>query len=173
MNKAAWIVIGIIAVVAIVFFIRQCKPNTIVVKPVDSVFYWKDKYNNEVASMKGKEEQFGYQEKVLLDSIAKIHNVNPDKIKEYVTVYEQGQTQIVTRDKPIITYVDSGKGKEMKWVYQTYRSPYYLAEATIDVTGKDSSTLKLENDGYVKRGVERSARRKYFKSQKIFAVGCD
>lgn len=143
-KQKSYLVIGFIAVVILLAILfRNCESPTIVTKPVDSVFYWKDKYNNTVASLKGKEEQFGYKEKMLLDSIAKIHHVKPDRIKEYVTVYQKGQAVITTIEKPVITYVDSGKGKEIKSVFQMFESPYYLAEATIDLSG-DSSRLALQ-----------------------------
>ena len=143
-KEKSYLVVGfIVLIILLAIFFRKCESPTIVTKPVDSVFYWKDKYGNSVASLKGLQEQFGYKEKKLLDSIAKIHNVKPDRVKEYVTVYQQGQAVITTIEKPVITYVDSGKGKEIKSVFQMFESPYYLAEATIDLTG-DSSRLALQ-----------------------------
>lgn len=141
--------LGLIAILIILIligvFAKKCDGNKVVVTgPLDSVIYWKDKYNNEVASLKGYEAQFAYEEKKLLDSIAKVHNSKVKYIKEYLTVTEEGKTVIVTKDKPVITYVDSGKGKEIKNVFQMFENPYYIAEATIDLTGKDSSKLALQ-----------------------------
>lgn len=138
-----WVGVVAIAIVLVILFTRGCGDSTNVTG-VDSTFYWKDKYGNEVASKKGLEVQFGYKEKHLLDSIAEIHNVKPDRIKEYVTVYQEGKATIVTRDRPVITYVDSGKGKEIKNVFQMFENPYYLVEATIDLSGQDSSFALIE-----------------------------
>lgn len=146
MTNGTKILIGVFVVMlAIIFFQWKCNRDrqAIVTTATDS-FYWRDKYNNEVASRKGLEEQFGFKEKHLLDSIAEIHNVKPDRIKEYVTVYQEGKATIVTRDRPVITYVDSGRGKEIKNVFQMFENPYYLVEATIDLSGQDSSYALIE-----------------------------
>lgn len=146
MTKENKIVIAVLVVAfAVMFFLYKCNRDrqAIVTTPTDS-FYWRDKYNNEVASRKGLEEQFGYKEKHLLDSIAEIHKVKPDRIKEYVTVYQEGKATIVTHDRPVITYVDSGRGKEIKNVFQMFENPYYLVEATIDLSGLDSSFALIE-----------------------------
>lgn len=144
-HKTIGLVCILVILILIGVFAKKCDGNKVVVTgPLDSTFYWKDKYNNNVASLKGYEAQFAYEEKKLLDSIAKVHNSKVKYIKEYVTITEEGKTVIVTKDKPVITYVDSGKGKEMKSVFQMFENPYYIAEATIDLTGKDSSKLALQ-----------------------------
>lgn len=144
MNKNAWLVIGAIALVIVIAVIAdKCEPQVVVTKPADSVFYWHDKYNNEVASLKGYQEQFGYRESLLLDSIAKVHRSKVKYIKEVVVITQQGETQIVSTEKPVIRYVDSAKTK-IKSLSEIFFNPWYVATATIDITG-ESSRLELQS----------------------------
>ena len=94
-KKIRWWLYFIIAVL-IILLIKECRGHE--VKPIghipDSVFYWKNKANQTVISLKGAQEDFAIKEKIYLDSIAKIYKTKPKYIKEIVTLTEQAEGSV-------------------------------------------------------------------------------
>ena len=93
-----WLILVLIGLVILIISIfRECGDDTdpVVVQPLpDSVFYWKNKYNEEVASQKGTAAQFGYYRKQLIDSLAKVYKVKPKDIEQVVIGIIESDTDI-------------------------------------------------------------------------------
>ena len=75
----------------------------------DSTFYWKNKYNEEVASQRGTAAQFALQDariKHILDSTAKVYDTKNKRIQELIIAVSRGVSNLKP-DGPIIVDVDT------------------------------------------------------------------
>lgn len=108
----------------------------------DSTFYWKNKYNEEVASNRGTAAQFALQDermKHLIDSVAKVYDTKNKRIQELIVATTRGVTHLTAKlgtkegdtlwlpaDNP-----DCPPVVRIRNVRETFENPYYTAKVQI------------------------------------------
>lgn len=124
-------------------FLRPCTPPVPEARgTADSVFYWKNKHNQLVASIRGRETDFAAYSQRLLDSIAKIYSTKSKYIQEVVTATIEGHANIpavpgtLRRDTiwwgtPV--YLDSGSSRTWNIINtsQKFHSRWYDADVKV------------------------------------------
>lgn len=113
----------------------------------DSLFYWKNKYNELVASQKGTEAEFSVQDpriKRIIDSVARVYGTKPKNVKELVITTTEGASDVPVSG-PVIVGTDSGEaeyvtGDACTWMEGSFISPYYNARVRLG----DSSYMRLQ-----------------------------
>jgi hypothetical protein len=154
MKNIPWYIAAAAMIVLAFVLIRQCKGDTADIGYIkDSTQYWKNKYGQAVSSLKQKEQDFNVAQKGYLDSIAKLHNTQANRIKEAIELRLRGQATIKTGPaavtyKPQESQVsESGdliyECPEVASMSQVFTSPYYVANVTLR-SGFDSSTLDIQ-----------------------------
>ena len=138
---------GAIILVAIIFFIAlaqlsKCGNTVPTGKALDSLFYWKNKAGDAVASLRGAELDFAIKESKWADSIAKVNKTKVKYIKEIITVTEKAVADIdpsgaVEKDFYPVTVPNCPP--TIKNLRQRFINSYYDAQVQVG----DSSYMHL------------------------------
>lgn len=144
-----WGTIGCIIVIALMVWIltgNNCN-SPAVVQPVDSTFYWKNKYHQEVASLKGFAIQFQLKEKKLADSLADVYNTKAKWLQEWVLAFTETRAELKPVEKtkeedyhPPVVINGVECPPQVKRMRQSFSHPYYDAQVQLG----DSSYLLLQ-----------------------------
>lgn len=122
--------LGAAAVIAIFLVIRSCNaPKPDVIAIADSTQYFKNKFGQEVAALKQREDDFyRVTSGKFLDSIAKLHNTKDRLLQEVITLRQKGTVTIPTTSPPIIkTDTVPGECPRVTSAKQDFVNPYYKA----------------------------------------------
>ncbi|HTE32719.1 MAG TPA: hypothetical protein VK666_20200 [Chryseolinea sp.] len=155
------IIMGVMACsIAVLLFLLikwNCtKSSPDIVAVVDSVQYYRNKLNQEVAAIKQREQDYYKAPPGYLDSIAKLHNTVTNLLQEVEALRLRGSVKLATGSHPEIIYRYKGSpvidtmpgghdpGDSAISVTQTFSNPYYSAVANISLHG-DSSYLWIES----------------------------
>lgn len=130
------------------FLVKQCHtPKPDIIAAVDSVQYWKNKFGQENASIKQREQDYYKATKGYIDSIAKLHNTNAGLIKEILSWQMKGSVVITEPGKPVIKYkrdTVQGECPVIDYAEQHFTDPYYNALVTIPLNNDFASILTLQ-----------------------------
>ena len=146
-NKLLVLLFAAVAVTIILLFLFKCNPTTpVVTGKIDSVFYWKNKYHEQVASVIGTAADFAVINKQYQDSLASVYNTKKKWLQDYLIAWTSGETEVPAVDttKHIEYYpvnVESDCPPQIKSMSQSFHSAYYNALAQIG----DSSYLYIQH----------------------------
>lgn len=98
-NKLWTRILLVLVLLLLVFLVfKSCKrePDYVLVpgKVPDSVFYWKNERDQAVASQKALKEQFSYENRRYLDSIARIYKTDAKAIQQLIVATIKGNTTL-------------------------------------------------------------------------------
>lgn len=154
-NNTGKILFLVIVLTLVFLFLKNCRGGNSegTGKAPDSVFYWKNKADDAVASMRAVLRDWSISEQSLLDSIAKIYNTKPRRIIEYITITQEADTE-VQPDGPVEKdYYPPVKDcpPQVKNMSQRFRNAYYDASVRIGadsymrLTALDTITVVWKN----------------------------
>ncbi len=125
----------------------SCNKPPKVVAPIDSTFYWKNRYEKEVASQRGYAQQFELVQRRIADSLALAFDTKARLIKEWIMAYTRTQADIpaVFESRqydyaPPVIINNTECPPQVKRMRQAFHSPYYDAQVQLG----DSSYLHLQ-----------------------------
>lgn len=117
-----------------------------VVAPIDSTTFWKNKFNQAVASQKGFTVQFQLKEKRMADSLAAIYNTKAKWLQEWILAFTETKADIPPVDKepeiewdPPILINNMECPPQVKRMRQSFKNKWY----DINVQIGDSNYLHL------------------------------
>jgi hypothetical protein len=141
------ILLIVTAIIVIAFILFTCNHSSTSIQgsseEVDTL-EWVNDGGDLVSSQKSSPEYFSEERNHLIDSLAKVYNVKPKKIIEYVVVTTEGNTDVRPEGKPTIEDyfpVEKDCPPIPKRVSQNFSSPYYKAKVQIG----DSSYMHLQS----------------------------
>lgn len=150
----SYIVSWVAIIIIIILLIRSCSGKSTGIKYADndSVFYWKNKYGDAIASLKKKEEEFA-KHQLNADSLAKVLNTTSNRLKEYVVIYSKTKDSLkVARNKPpeiiydvLVDSVYRNCPPAIKSLKQVFANNYHTADVKIDTKNTDSSYAIIQS----------------------------
>ncbi len=132
------VVVSIAATVLVMTQLRSCGMARPTGQMPDSVMYWRNQANKEVASLRGAVEDFGVQSKKLTDSIARVYGAKFNQLKEYLVANTRTQADIPLKGnqsieyrQPIVYNNSDTCPPQIKNIAGTFESPYYVANVQL------------------------------------------
>lgn len=118
--------------------VSTCNRATPTGQAPDSVMYWQNEANKNVASLRGAIEDFGVQSKKLSDSIARVYGVKFNQLREYLIGTTRTEADIpISGDQhyeylpPVVYNNHDTCPPQISSIAGTFESPYYVANARL------------------------------------------
>lgn len=149
--KPKHFIIPLILIAAIAFFFIKWKCNQAnpdIIAAVDSVQYWKNKYDQAITSIKQREQDYNKISAAARDSVTKLHHTNFKLVNLVAELRLKGSANIPAAGEPVIIfdtiYTDDGFTPDLSTIAMPYSNQWYDALAYIDLKEPDSSFLQLK-----------------------------
>lgn len=142
-----WILVGVLMVL-FAMYVKGCfkgSPGYVDQPPQDSSFYWKTKLGDTVTSLRSTIAGFSQVTTRARDSIAWLLGTKADQLQEIIWLRSHGQATLPgAPGKPVIVYVDSGKGQQIQSVSQVFANPWYQVIAEINLQDDRKSQAQVQ-----------------------------
>lgn len=122
----------------IMTYVKGCNQATPTGQAPDSVIYWRNQANKEVAALRGAVQDFGVQSRRLTDSIAQVYGVKFNQLREYLVATTVTRAEIPIKGsqsieyrQPIVYNNTDTCPPEIKNIAGTFESPYYVANVRL------------------------------------------